>query len=105
MAHGLDTHLLPLLPCQWDLAVDLVEVLNGLEHLTTQFSGESYAALSCVVPLLTGLFVLLKSKVENDAFRSSKRKLREQLEQHFCFPEPAPTSLPVLASSIDPFSH
>lgn len=99
-----DSRHLQLAPAQWDLAEDVVEVLNSLEHVTTELSGELYATLSCVYPLLHGLYTILKPKAsgEHGAVKAMKNKLRQQLEERFGFPVPSPSSLPVLASALDP---
>lgn len=98
-----DTRHLQLTPSQWDLAVDVVEVLNSLERVTTQLSGELYTTLSCVVPLLYGLYSMLKPPDgDRGAVKAMKKKLRKELEKRFGFPEPDPTSLPLIAAALDP---
>ncbi len=88
---------------QWLLADELVKVLKPFELATTLLSAEQNVSLSCVIPIVEGLYRgLVETADDSSAVKEFKEILEAQLEKRFQLDSVDAASLPVLASLLDP---
>lgn len=88
---------------EWAMVKSVLNLLEAVDGVTTALSGEKHSTLSWCLPLLYGL---------HDAARRDgngymilvgiKKKLSDQLNEHFCLDELEMDSPPVLAAALDP---
>ena len=88
---------------QWALAEDLVKVLHPFEVATTVMSAEYNVSLSCVLPIMDGLYKGVSPSTDDlQATVLLKEILQKELDRKFCLQNVEPDSLPVLAFLLDP---
>ena len=88
---------------QWSVVKGLLSILEAVDQVTITLSGEKYSTLSWCLPLLFGLCDAAKQE-ENDSITLSgiKKKLTDQLNQHFKLNNLEMSSALVLAAALDP---
>ena len=87
----------------WELAEEMVKVLQPFAVATTFFSYEENVSLSCVLPVLHGLQEGLKKKKNDNAVVAKfKEVVQEQIQKRWALNDLDETSSLVLASAIDP---
>ena len=88
---------------QWSVVKGLLSILEAVDQVTITLSGEKYSTLLWCLPLLFGLHDAAKQE-ENDSTTLSgiKRKLTDQLNQHFKLNNLEMSSALVLAAPLDP---
>lgn len=87
---------------QWELAEEMVEVLQPFAVATTFFSYEN-VSLSCVLPVLHGLQDGLKEKKNDHAVVAKfKEAVKKQIQTGWALHHLDETSSLVLASVVDP---
>ena len=95
--------MLDLSAAQWALAEDLVKVLHPFEVATTVMSAEYNVSLSCVLPIMDGLYKGVNPSTDDlQAIVLFKEILQKELDRKFYLQNVEPDSLPVLASFLDP---
>eukprot|EP00117_Sycon_ciliatum_P006073 scpid76706/ scgid9762/ Zinc finger BED domain-containing protein 1; Putative Ac-like transposable element; dREF homolog len=91
---------------EWDLAEQLMDLLGPFEMATTAVSGQKYATLSILMPICTHLYSEVQANPEKSISTAAQKvadKLCSEMERKFPDVVQAnPTSIPVVASALDP---
>ena len=92
-----------LTPGQWDLAVQLLDVLRPFKAATTFLSAQNNVSVSCVLPIVYQLQQKLTVKrKEKQAVRDFRTRAMADLNKQWSLDQLQMDSIPVLASALDP---
>ena len=94
---------LDLMTEQWNIASELVKVLEPFDVATTFFSYKESPSLSCVLPTLDGLVEKLTCTCEDlPEVRQFKKKVCEEIKRRWNFDDLNSGIILVLCSAVDP---
>ena len=89
---------------QWELAEEMVKVLQPFAVATIYFSYEENVSLSCVLPVLYGLQEGLKEEKNDHAVVAKfKEVVKKQIQTRWALQHLDVTSSLLLASAVDPW--
>ena len=87
---------------QWNLAEDLVKVLEPFNVVTTFLSYEENVSISSVFPLLHGLLDQLKPSTDSSAIRQFKDKVSQEIKRRWELDSVDVSSPLLISAALDP---